>query len=131
MSEVLEWHHLDAKEMVLGHLATTAASLILGKHRPDFAPERVAPVRIVITNTDHVVLTGRKEEQKMYRQHSGYPGGLHERSAGEQRRRDSRRIVELAIRGMLPKNRLRDVRLQNIKLYTGAEHPHGAQVHTT
>lgn len=130
VSQSIEWHHLDAKNKVLGRLATQAAVWLLGKHRPDFSPQSVAPVYVVITNTDHVVLTGRKEEQKMYRHYTGYHGGLRERSVAEQRRRDSRRIVEEAVSGMLPKNNSRKLLMRHLKLYAGPEHPHLAQLAT-
>ncbi|MEX1997058.1 MAG: 50S ribosomal protein L13 [Candidatus Andersenbacteria bacterium] len=123
-----EWHHFDAQGEVLGRLATRAAALLLGKHRFDFAKNVVAPVYVVITNCDHVVLTGNKETQKMYRHYTGYPGGLKERSVAEQRRRDSRVIVEEAIYGMLPKNNLRAERMRHLKLYAGATHPHLPQI---
>ncbi len=126
-----EWHVFDANDKVLGRLATQVAQLLIGKHRPDYAPNKVPPVYVVVTNTDHVALTGSKETQKMYRHYTGYPGGLKERSVQEQRRRDSRRIVEDAVSGMLPKNNLRAVRLQHLKLYTGADHPHLPQVKAT
>lgn len=123
-----EWHHIDAKDQVLGRLATKVAMLLMGKHRPDYQPHRATPVFVVVTNTDQVVLTGRKEDQKMYRHYSGYPGGLKERSVREQRRRDSRVIIEQAVVGMLPKNNLRAVRMRRLKLYAGNEHPHLAQL---
>lgn len=123
-----EWHHIDARGKVLGRLAVEAAKLLLGKHRIDWARHKVAPVYVVITNTDQVELTGKKEKQKVYRHHTGYPGGLKERSIAQQRRRDSRRIVAGAVSGMLPKNSLRNVRMQHLKLYAGAEHPHAAQL---
>lgn len=123
-----EWHHIDAGNKVLGRIATQVAGLLLGKHRPDYTARAVAPVIVVVTNTDTVVLTGRKEQQKKYYRYSGYPGGMKERSLAEQRRRDSRRIVAAAVEGMLPKNSLRKHRLQHLKLYAGAEHPHEAQL---
>lgn len=122
-----EWHHFDAKDQVLGRLATKIAVLLMGKHRPDYATNKVAPVYVVVTNTDHVALTGRKEDQKLYRHATGYPGGLKERTVREQRRRDSRRIVEEAVIGMLPKNNLRAFRMRHLKLYPGETHPHMAQ----
>lgn len=127
-ANTMEWHHFDAKDAVLGRLATQIAALLIGKHRTDFAKNIVAPVYVVVTNTDLVALTGRKEEQKMYRHYSGYPGGLKERSVAEQRRRDSRVIVSEAIYGMLPKNNLRDERMRHLKLYAGADHPHLPQL---
>lgn len=126
-----EWHVLDAKDQVLGRLATQVAILLMGKHRTDFAKNVAAPVYVVVTNTDHVVLTGNKENAKMYRHYTGYPGGLRERSVREQRVRDSRVIVEQAVFGMLPKNNLRSTLMRHLKLYPTAEHPHQAQVSAT
>ena len=123
-----EWHQFSADGKVLGRLATQVASLLLGKHRPDYTRERVAQVYVVITDTDKVVLTGNKEEQKMYRHYSGYPGGLRERSVKEQRKRDSRIIISQAVEGMLPKNNLRRERMSHLKLYAKSEHPHQAQI---
>lgn len=123
-----EWHLIDAQGKVLGRLAGQIAALLLGKHRLDFTRHQIAPVFIVVTNTKSVVLTGRKEEQKVYRHYTGYPGGLKERSVGEQRKRDSRKIVYAAVYGMLPKNSLRDKRMNHLKLYATDKHPHQAQV---
>lgn len=123
-----EWHHIDADHKVLGRMATKVAGLLIGKHRPDFAPNKVMPVYVVITNTDTVTLTGRKEQQKMYRHYTGYPGGLKERTAREVRQRDSRKLVADAVFGMLPKNSLRTDRMLHLKLYTGKDHPHLPQI---
>lgn len=119
-----EWHHIDAKDQVLGRIATSAASLLLGKHRTDSREHTAAPVFVVITNTDKVHVTGKKREQKMYRSHSKYPGSLKERTLGEQMRRDSTFVVRQAVAGMLPKNNLRAQRLLQLKLYAGPENPH-------
>ena len=119
-----EWHVLDASKIVLGRLATQASSLLLGKHRTDFAKNKVAPVNVIVINSDNVQVTGRKMEQKMYRRFSGYPGGLRERTLRDQLGRDSRKVIYEAVSGMLPKNNLRDDRLRHLKVYTGAEHPH-------
>src|SRR3989344_753438 len=123
-----EWHHLDAAGKGLGRLANQAAQLLLAKQRVDAMPHTIAPVFIVITNTDRVVVTGKKEEAKVYRHNTGYPGGVRERTLAEQRQRDSRRLVRAAVAGMLPKNSLRDKRLLHLKLYTGPEHNHQAQL---
>ncbi len=123
-----EWHSLDAENQVLGRLATEAAKLLLGKHRPDSKRNIVAPVYVVITNTDKIALTGRKETKKIYTHYTGYPSGIRERSVQEQRRRDSRRIIKSAVSGMLPKNSLRDKRLSHLKLYPSAKHPHAGQL---
>lgn len=123
-----EWHHLDAADAVLGRLATNIANLLIGKHRTAWQARDVALVYVVVTNTDRVALTRKKAQQKMYRHHSGYPGGLKEETAGHLRQRDSRRLVRLAVEGMLPKNSLRARRLHHLKLYRGADHPHAAQL---
>ncbi len=125
---VAEWHLFNAEGMVLGRLATKVAHMLLGKDRLDFTRHQIAPVFIVITNTDLVALTGHKEDQKFYHKFSGYPGGLRSRSVREQRTRDSRKIVYEAVYGMLPKNSLREKRMYHLKLYAGAEHPHQAQL---
>lgn len=122
-----EWHLIDAKDKVLGRVATQAATLLMGKHRTDWAAHTVVPVNVIITNADHVVLTGAKEQTKAYRWYTGYPGGLRRRSISDQRARDSRTIIREAVAGMLPKNSLRAKRLLHLKVYSGAEHPHMAQ----
>lgn len=123
-----EWHALDADGRVLGRLANEVAQLLLGKHRTDAMAHTVAPVYVVITNTDRVAVTGKKESDKTYYWYTGYPGGLQRRTLGEQRRRDSRRLILDAVGGMLPKNSLRQLRLGHLKLYRGSEHPHAAQL---
>lgn len=128
MAGEAEWHLIDAQDRVLGRLATSAARLLLGKHRVESAPQAVAPVNVVIINTDKVAVTGRKEMTKTYRRYTGYPGGLRTRTLREQRRRDSRWLVEQAVAGMLPKNSLRPLRLRHLKLYRGSTHPHEANL---
>lgn len=123
-----QWHLIDARDQVLGRLATKVAMLLMGKNSPDYTPHLPTAVNVVVVNTDLVVLTGNKEDQKMYRHFTGYPGGLKERSVREQRLRDSRVIIEQAVFGMLPKNNLRPVRMRRLKLYAGAQHPHLAQI---
>lgn len=125
-----EWHILDADKKVLGRMAQGIAILLQGKHRVDYAPNIVLPIYVIVTNTDKVAVTGKKEQAKLYRHYSGYPGGLKTRTLAEQRRRDSRIIVEHAVYGMLPKNKLRDVRMKHLKLYKDENHPHQAQVST-
>ncbi len=123
-----EWHLFDASSKPLGRLATEIASLLIGKHRSDFARNKVAPVQVVVINTDKLKLTGRKMEQKTYNWHTRYPGGIKTRTAADQLQRDSRVIVQQAVSGMLPKNNLRRERLVHLRLYKAAEHPHEAQV---
>lgn len=123
-----EWHHVDAADAVLGRLATRVALLLLGKHRAEWQRHLVAPVYVVVTNTDRVALTGKKEQQKLYRHHTGYPSGVRTQAAAAVRQRDSRRLVRIAVEGMLPKNSLRPRRMTHLKLYRGADHPHQAQL---
>jgi len=123
-----EWHVLDAKDKILGRLATQAAQLIMGKHRADFTQHLVAPVYVVVVNASEVAVTGSKETQKLYRHHTGYPGHLKERTLSQQRQKDPRKIVQLAVAGMLPKNGLRKTRMGHLKVYAGPLHPHMAQV---
>jgi len=119
-----EWHHIDAKDKILGRIATQIASLLLGKHRPDYAAHRVAPVYVVVTNCKEVAVTGRKEDKKKYYRYSGYPGGMKSRTVREVRERDPRQLIEAAVFGMLPKNSLRTERMQHLRVYTTADHPH-------
>lgn len=123
-SPVGEWHHFDASKIVLGRLSTQVAHLLLGKHRPDFAPNIVAPVYVVVTNTDKLRVTGDKLAQKRYYRYSGYPGGIRSRTLEDQLQRDSRRVIIDAVYGMLPKNSLRDERMKHLKVYADADHPH-------
>lgn len=127
---VQEWHQFDAGEKILGRLATEVANLLMGKHRPDYAKNKLLPVFVVITNTDKLKVTGDKMKQKKYYKYSGYPGGLRTRTLEDQMSRDSRKVVEAAVAGMLPKNSLRSKRLKNLKLYTGVDHEHTAQLTT-
>lgn len=123
-----EWHQMDASSKVLGRLATDISGLLLGKHRPDFAANLVAPVYVIVTNADKLKVTGDKMEQKKYYRFSGYPGGIRSRTLREQMGRDSRKVIEDAVMGMLPKNSLRPRRLQHLKIYAGKDHPHEAQI---
>lgn len=116
----IEMHSLDAREEVLGRLATRIAGLLLGKHRPDFAPHIVAPVRVVVTHAADLKVTGDKLTQKMYYRHTGYPGGLKQRSLADQIQRDPIKVIQSAVSGMLPKNNLRDPRLKNLSVFHGA-----------
>lgn len=124
------WHLFDASKIPLGRMSTEIASLLLGKHLTGSARHTVAPVRVIVTNADNVMVTGKKKEQKMYRKYSGYPGGLRERTMNEQMDRDSTFIIRQSISGMLPKNNLRDDRLHNLYIYAGETHPHMAQINT-
>ena len=121
------WHVIDAKDQVLGRIATVAARLLQGKHKATYTPFIDTGDHVVVVNAAQVKLTGRKEEQKMYRRHSGYEGGLREERAAVVRQRQPIRLVEEAVRGMLPKTKLGDAMYRKLKVYAGPEHPHTAQ----
>ena len=121
------WHVIDADGKVLGRIATTAARLLQGKHRATYTPFLDTGDHVIVVNAARVKLTGRKEIQKVYRRHSGYEGGLREERAKEVRQRQPIRLVEEAVRGMLPKTKLGDAMYRKLKVYRGADHPHAAQ----
>ena len=126
-----DWIVIDATDVVLGRLASHAAALLRGKHKPTFAPHMDMGDYVVIINADKVVLTGNKASKKKYYDHSGYPGGLRTTSYTEMIEGKPERVVERAIRGMLPKNSLGRDQFRKLKVYAGAEHPHAAQQPTT
>lgn len=115
----METHTLDASKESLGRIATKAAVFLMGKNRPSFERHLKPPVRVVVTASDRLVLTGRKWDGKRYYRHSGRIGNLREFTARQMRERDSRELVRLAVRGMLPKNRLRRVLLRRLEIYRG------------
>ncbi len=121
------WYVLDASDAVLGRLATKAAMLLMGKHKPTYTPFIDTGDHVVIVNADKVRLTGRKEDQKIYRTHSGYPGGLKETQARKMRQRRPERMLELAIAGMLPKSKMGKQMYRKLNVYAGPKHPHQAQ----
>jgi len=125
------WVVIDATDVVLGRLASHAAALLRGKHKPTFAPHMDMGDFVIIINADKVALTGSKLSQKMAYRHSGYPGGLTATSYTELLEKNPERAVEKAIRGMLPKNSLGRAQIKKLKVYAGAEHPHAAQQPTT
>jgi large subunit ribosomal protein L13 len=121
------WHIIDADGRVLGRIATDAARLLQGKHKATYTPFLDTGDHVVVINAAKVKLTGRKEEQKIYRQHSGYEGGLRETKARIVRERHPERLVEDAVHGMLPKTKLGAAMYRKLKVYAGPEHPHSAQ----
>src|SRR5438093_2274905 len=121
------WHVIDAEGRVLGRVATAAARLLQGKHKASYTPFLDVGDHVVIVNAAKVKLTGRKEDQKIYRQHSGYEGGLREERARIVRQRHPERLVEDAIRGMLPKTKIGEAMYRKLKVYAGPDHPHAAQ----
>jgi large subunit ribosomal protein L13 len=122
-----QWHVIDASDVVLGRLASQAAVLLRGKHKPIFAPHVDTGDFVIVINADKVALSGNKLEQKRAYRHSGYPGGLRSISYGELMEKRPERIVEKAVRGMLPKNSLGRKTLRKLKVYAGPDHPHSAQ----
>jgi large subunit ribosomal protein L13 len=121
------WHLIDAEARVLGRVATAAARLLQGKHKAAYTPFLDTGDHVVVVNAARVRLTGRKDEQKLYRYHSGYEGGLREERAKDVRQKNPVRIVEEAVRGMLPKTKLGDAMYRKLKVYAGPDHPHAAQ----
>jgi large subunit ribosomal protein L13 len=122
-----KWHLIDAEGLILGRLATKIADVLRGKNKPIFTPNVDTGDFVVIINASKVRLTGKKLRQKMYYRHSGYPGGLKETSALEMLKKTPERMIMLAVRGMLPKNRLGRAQLKKLKVYAGSTHPHSAQ----
>lgn len=122
-----DWVIIDATDIILGRLASHAATLLRGKHKPTFAPHIDTGDFVIIINAEKVALTGSKAEKKMAYRHSGYPGGLTATSYTELLEKHPTRAVEKAIRGMLPKNSIGRAQLTKLKVYAGAEHPHAAQ----
>jgi len=121
------WLLVDAEGQTLGRLSTFVAVRLLGKHRPTYSPSVDTGDFVVVINAGKVRLTGRKLERKVYRWHTGYPGGLKQVSAGKLLREKPRRVLELAIHGMLPKSRLGRALRTKLKVYAGPDHPHQAQ----
>jgi large subunit ribosomal protein L13 len=121
------WYVLDASEASLGRLATTAATLLLGKEKPQFTPHVDNGDFVIVLNAQNLRLSGNKLQKKTYYRHSGFPGGLRSRTASEQMEIDPQVVIKKAIRGMLPVNKLRPGRLERLKIYNEAEHNHAAQ----
>lgn len=123
------WHVVDAAGRPLGRLASETAQLLRGKHRPTFAPHLDNGAFVIVVNASKVQVTGNKAKQKMYRRHSGYPGGLKEIPFDRMLARHPERVIRQAVKGMLPHNRLSQQLLRHLKIYSGPDHPHEAQVH--
>jgi len=121
------WHVIDATDVVLGRLATHAATLLRGKHKPTYAPHIDGGDFVVIVNAAKVALTGNKRTDKIAYRHSGYPGGLKSIAYGDLLERDAAKAIEKSVRGMLPKNKLGNQIIRKLKVYAGPDHPHTAQ----
>jgi len=121
------WFVVDATGIPLGRLASEIAQILRGKHKPTFAPHLDGGDYVVVVNASQVAVTGKKETAKVYYRHSGHPGGLRAETLGEVRARHPERLLETAVRGMLPKNRLGRKIIKKLKVYAGPDHPHAAQ----
>ena len=122
-----QWHVIDAQGKVLGRVATEAARLLQGKHKAIYTPFLDTGDHVVVVNVAKTKLTGKKEEQKLYRYHSGYEGGLREERAKIVREKNPVRLIEEAVRGMLPKTKMGEAMWRKLKVYAGDTHPHAAQ----
>jgi len=125
---VNDWQVVDASGQVLGRLATQIATLLMGKHKPNYVPHMMSGDFVVVINAEQIKVTGLKAEKKIYKRHSQYPGNLKEISYEVMHDRHPERVIELAVKGMLPKSKLGRQMLKRLKVYAGAEHPHSAQV---
>ena len=119
-----QWRHVDAEGEILGRMAVRIARALMGKHRPDYTPHVDMGDYVVVTNADRVMVTGRKADQRMVLRYSGYPGGLKARSLGHELEKHPERVIETAVRRMLPKNRLGRAMIKKLKVYRGSDHPH-------
>ena len=122
------WHVIDATGQTLGRLSTRVAGLLMGKHKPTYSPHLDMGDFVVVVNAQKVRVTGKKLDDKIYYRHTGYMGGLKETPLGDMLQRQPRRVIELSVRGMLPRNRLARHLLRHLKVYAGPDHPHEAQV---
>jgi len=123
-----KWWLVDAQDKVLGRLANRVAVLLMGKHRPSYTPHVDTGDFVVVVNAEKIVVTGSKLDTKIYYRHSGYPGGLRQRTLREQLDRRPTEVLRIAVKGMLPKNKLASAQIRKLKIYAGPEHPHAAQL---
>lgn len=121
------WYLVDANGQTLGRLSSKLAHVLQGKHKPSYAAHLNSGDIVVVINAANIKVTGNKLEDKKYYHHSGYPGGIKEASLAEKLAKDPAWVIENAVRGMLPKNRLSDIRMANLKVYAGSDHPHAGQ----
>lgn len=121
------WFVLDAAGIPLGRISSVVAKILMGKNKPGYATNLDTGDFVIVINAEKAVLTGRKEEQKIYRHHTGYPGGLKSETAAKRRQRRPAKLVEEAVKGMLPKTRMGRKQFSKLKVYAGPEHPHQAQ----
>jgi large subunit ribosomal protein L13 len=121
------WYLVDAEGQTLGRLATRIADTLRGKRKPEYTPHIDTGDFVVVVNAEKIAVTGKKREDKIYYRHSGYPGGLRQRTLGEELARRPTEVLRKAVKGMLPRNRLARRQLTKLKVYAGPEHPHEAQ----
>jgi len=122
-----DWHVVDAEGKTLGRLATQIANVLRGKRKPTYTPHVDVGDFVIVVNAEKIAVTGNKRQDKRYYRHSGYPGGLKSRSLGEMLERRPEQVIRLAVKGMLPRNRLARKQLTKLKVYAGPDHPHVAQ----
>jgi large subunit ribosomal protein L13 len=122
-----KWYVIDAQDKALGRVATEVARILRGKHKPIFTPHVDTGDFVIVLNAEKVLLTGNKAEQKFYYRHSGYPGGIKAVSYGELLKKKPQKVMELAVKGMLPHNKLGSATFKKLKVYAGNQHPHAAQ----
>ena len=122
-----EWHIVDIKDLILGRVSTQIASLLIGKAKPEIRPSVDCGDYVIVLNSDDIKLTRGKEKKKFYRRHTGYPGALKEIRFDEQLKKDSTKIIRMAVKNMLPKNKMRDIRMARLFVYKDANHKHEAQ----
>ena len=121
------YHVIDATDQTLGRLAVQVTELLRGKHKPEFTPHVDCGDSVIVINAEHIKVSGKKQHQKLYRRHSGRPGGMKVLTFDQMLQRDARRPIEVAVRGMLPHNRLGREQFKKLHVYAGASHPHTAQ----
>ena len=126
-----QWHLLDATDQTLGRLASRIAGILSGKRRADFSPNLDMGDFVVVINAERISVTGRKREQKVYYRHSGYPGGLREKTLQAQLDEHPDRVLRLAVKGMLPRNKIGRRSLRRLHVYAGSRHPHAAQLNSS
>ena len=122
-----KWYIVDANDLVLGRVATQIATVLRGKHRPQYSPHADCGDHVIVINAEKIRVTGKKESDKIYYRHSGYAGGLKSITLEKQREKFPERIIELAVKGMMPKGPLGRSMLKKLKVYAGEDHPHTAQ----
>ena len=122
------WYVVDVKDVVLGRAATQIASLLRGKHKPIFTPHTDTGDFVIVINAEKIHVTGNKRADKRYYRHSGYPGGLKSRTLSEMLERRPEEVIRIAVKGMLPRNRLARKQITKLKIYAGPDHPHAAQM---